>query len=367
MHVNRRECLGLITLAIAGGTVGLAASRAEARRVPFTYFGYQAIGRGDPDPRAPLVPGGSRSYLNIIPGEGCNSLYASVDGAWLLVDTKSPPFGKLLREHFVYFKGGGAEGLVVNTHHHVANTGGNHAFKGLEGIDVLSHPQAATRVKNQHILYRIAAERRIKELESQTGTLGPKQRFIDASVLPLKEASQKWEPQDFMPTKVMDGEMDSVTIGSKGQRLEIELYHFGPAHTDGDVVVRLPKYNLMCVGDLCAVRSHAHIDRGARGNSRDWQKVLKKIIELCDQETIIVPAQGELTDVQGLKDQISYFDHMRESVRTVFDARKQRREAELLSVERFKEFALPEVGRATCGSIYDELVAERREQQESKP
>lgn len=367
MLINRRECMGLLTLAVAGGAVGVFSSKAQARRVPFTYFGYQAIERGDPDPKRPITPGGSRSYLNIIPGEGCNSLYATVDGAWLLVDTKMPPFGRLLKSHFRYFPGGGSQGLVINTHFHISNTGGNHAFQNDKSIDILCHPNAAKRISLQHILYRIAAEERIKAIESTIDSSGPRGNFLKGDVLSLKDEAKQWQPKDFAPTKVMDGEMDTVTIGTGKERLEIELYHFGPAHTDTDIVVRLPKYNLMCVGDLCAVNTHAHIDRGAKGNSRQWQHVLKKVIDLCDKDTIIVPAQGELTDIQGLKNQITYFDTVRTEVRLLIDQRRQRRDTETMVIEKFKDYALADAGRTTFGAMYDELVAEDRADRGSNP
>lgn len=337
---------------------GEAARGGHAPRaaVPVTYFQSIPIERGEQDPKG--TTGGTRSRLNVICGEGGNSLLVADTGGWVLVDTKLPPFGVLLRNHLKYYKADPAQpGLVINTHHHTDATGGNHAFLG--STPVLAHPKAIKRIGNQHMLYQIAAAEYFRKAE-KSGDLTA--RFIETDVVPQREPAKQWQPKDFVPDRALEGDMEIVLVGSGASagKCEAEVYHFGAGHTECDLVVRFPKYNVIHVGDLCFHRTHAIIDRGSGGNSRSWARSIEKIIDLCDQDTVIVPGRGELTDVQGLKDQVSYFDAVREKVMEVWKARKQRGAAETLVIEQFKDYALPANAFSAYGAIYDEIVVENR-------
>lgn len=365
MDWTRRGFLGV--LAAAAGTAAIGAwprtARARSARgaVPVTYFQSIPIERGELDPKGTV--GGTRSRLNVILGEGGNSLLVADKGGWVLVDTKAAPFGVLLRNHLKYFKADPVPpGLVINTHHHADTTGGNHAFLGT--VPVIAHPKAIKRVQNQHMLYSISAQEFFNKVDKLDAA---SRRFIDADVLPLKSIAPKWEPKDFLPDRAMDGDMEVILVGEGKDKCEVELYHFGPGHTECDIIARFPKYNVIAVGDLCFNRSHAIIDRGSNGNSRSWTNVLNKIIDLCDKDTIIVPGRGELTDVQGLKDQIRYFDIVRENVLAHWKNRGQRNQAETMVIEEFKDYALPQNAANAYGSIYDEIVAENRAVKDAIP
>lgn len=354
MKINRRECVGWLGVALAGAGLGVLPRSAMARRVPLTYFGWTPLDRG-PTTRKD-VTGGTWSRLNVIKGDGTNSLLVAMDGAFVLVDTKSAPLGAMLRQHFGYFHGNASPpGLVINTHYHRDTTGGNEAFKGL--VDIVAHPAAIRRIGNQHVSYQIAAEEYFRNAESFDKI---RRGFVDSSLEKTKAGFKAWTPESFKPTRAMEpatsGAMEAISVGTGAGKIELELYHFGPGHTDGDIVVRFPKYNVMHVGDLCFNRCHAFIDRGASSSTGAWTNVLGKVIDLCNKDTIIVPGNGEVTDVQGLKDQITYFDVVREAVKKLVDAKEQRSAAERLEIERFKEYGLPQV-RAVCfGAVYDELT-----------
>lgn len=351
MALTRRECLGMLAAGAAGAMGSAGWPRvAHARRAPLTYFAWTPILRGPLDPAGRV--GGTRSRLNVILGDGTNSLLVASESAWMLVDTKSAPVGAMLRDHFKYFKANAAQpGLVINTHYHRDTTGGNEAFLG--ATPIIAHPNAIRRIRNQHISYRIAAETFFR---AQEGGDKLKQGFVDASLGRTREKFAAWMPEDFLPGRAMEGPVEIVSVGTGAGKIEAELYHFGPGHTDGDIVVRFPAFNVMHVGDLCFNRCHAFIDRGAASTTAAWTGVLNKVIDLCDKDTIIVPGNGEVTDVQGLKDQISYFDQVRAAVKKLVDAGEQRSAAERLEIERFKDYGLPQV-RAVCfGAVYDELT-----------
>jgi glyoxylase-like metal-dependent hydrolase (beta-lactamase superfamily II) len=60
----------------------------------------------------------------------------------------------------------------------------------------------------------------------------------------------------------------------------IELLYFGPAHTDGDIVVYFPAEKIAFVGDLMFLNRDPLIHRAKNGNSFGLVKVLKAILNL---------------------------------------------------------------------------------------
>lgn len=69
-------------------------------------------------------------------------------------------------------------------------------------------------------------------------------------------------------------------------RTKIQLFHFGPAHTNGDVVIHLPKEKVVIIGDLFFSGRDPLIHMHKNGSSFGLAKTLKQIIEL-DAETIL--------------------------------------------------------------------------------
>ncbi len=59
----------------------------------------------------------------------------------------------------------------------------------------------------------------------------------------------------------------------------IELYHFGPAHTDGDTVVVFPEKGIAYLGDLFAATAAPRVDPGAGGSARGYPDVLAAALE----------------------------------------------------------------------------------------
>jgi len=62
--------------------------------------------------------------------------------------------------------------------------------------------------------------------------------------------------------------------------LRVELLHFGPAHTDGDLVVLLPQRRVAFVGDLIFIGREPLIHRHKNGSSFGAVATLKKLVTL---------------------------------------------------------------------------------------
>jgi cyclase len=68
--------------------------------------------------------------------------------------------------------------------------------------------------------------------------------------------------------------------------VQVELRHFGPAHTDGDLVVWLPAERVAYVGDLLFIGRDPLIHRHKNGTSFGLVSTLKKLLEL-DADTYV--------------------------------------------------------------------------------
>jgi glyoxylase-like metal-dependent hydrolase (beta-lactamase superfamily II) len=79
------------------------------------------------------------------------------------------------------------------------------------------------------------------------------------------------------------------------------LYHFGPAHTSGDVVVYFPEQKVAFLGDLIFLGRDPLIHRHKNGSSFGLVKTLKSILKL-DADTF-VHGHGDIAssaDIKGL-------------------------------------------------------------------
>jgi len=81
----------------------------------------------------------------------------------------------------------------------------------------------------------------------------------------------------------------------------VKLFHFGPAHTSGDIVVYFPDEKVAFLGDLLFLGRDPLIHRHKNGNSFGLVKTLKSILKL-DADTFI-HGHGDIaspSDVEGV-------------------------------------------------------------------
>ncbi len=156
--------------------------------------------------------------------------------------------------------------LLVNTHHHGDHTAGNIAFKGLVN-KVVAHENSK---KNQ--------QRQAVERNAEATQLYPDTLYQD-----------KW----------------SQKVGDE----IISLRYFGAAHTNGDSVVHFENANVAHLGDLIFNRRHPFVDRPGGASINNWIKVLEKIQEEYDDETLFIfghageghPITGEKKDIKAMQ------------------------------------------------------------------
>ena len=94
-------------------------------------------------------------------------------------------------------------------------------------------------------------------------------------------------PADHQPTQVVTKTKEAFTFDGE----KIELYHWAPAHTSGDLVVFLPTERIIFGGDLIPVQGPDPVIHEAKGGtSEGWIKTMQGVVKLnADQ---VVPGHG---------------------------------------------------------------------------
>jgi glyoxylase-like metal-dependent hydrolase (beta-lactamase superfamily II) len=84
---------------------------------------------------------------------------------------------------------------------------------------------------------------------------------------------------------------ERVTIDLDGRA--IELTYLGRAHTDNDIVIRIPDADVVCAGDL--------VENGAPpyfgdGYPMDWPATVERLETLLGERTVVIPGHGDHAD-----------------------------------------------------------------------
>src|SRR5712671_1693728 len=134
---------------------------------------------------------------------------------------------------------------VINTHHHGDHSGGNAKMQAMN-VQVIASVQA-------------------------------RENMVDAK-------------QPGQPTMVFDHHAH-IYLGGKN----VELYHFGRAHTNGDVVVLFPQQRTLAAGDMFTFGDATPelIDYPGGGSAKEWTSTLDAALQLDFDN--VVPGHGVMT------------------------------------------------------------------------
>lgn len=333
MSISRRGFMGLsfscAGALAAGGLIPLGA-RASSPRFAFDgdkFFEWKKVSE--------------KVYAGF--GAGGNTAVIIGKSGLIVVDAKNAPYGAQLRREAESY--GGAIKHLVNTHHHADHTGGNHAF--IKDIMGVAHANCPSRVSSQVSRYLSQVKEGVKELAEKKGPAA------DAVVKDNTDLHARWSKltaSDFAPQTTFTDSMD-LDIGGPA----IKLRHFGPGHTDNDIIVHIPDENVIHMGDLLFNRVYPYIDGDGGGSTLGWQGVLREVVRLCDDKTRIIPGHGELCGKPAIEEQIRYFDDMRAWVAKQMKDGRTRKEIVESNPPPYENYNVPWIRPITLGGIYDEL------------
>ena len=141
---------------------------------------------------------------------------------------------------------------VINTHHHGDHSGGN--------------------AKMQQMNVQVVASEQARE------------NMVDAN-------------QPGLPNIVFDHHAH-VYLGGKS----VELYHYGRAHTNGDIVVLFPADRALAAGDMFTYGDDVPelIDYAGGGSAKEWTGTLDQALQL--DFDAVVPGHGDVPTKQEMRE-----------------------------------------------------------------
>jgi len=98
---------------------------------------------------------------------------------------------------------------------------------------------------------------------------------------------------------------------------KIELHHFGPAHTDGDVVVYFPEEKVAFLGDLYFRGRDPLIHRHKNGNSFGLVKTLKSVLEL--EVDTFVHGHGDIASREDIQVYVDALEMKQNKIKAMID------------------------------------------------
>ena len=99
---------------------------------------------------------------------------------------------------------------------------------------------------------------------------------------------------------------NKITLHLNGQ--DIELIHFEPAHTDGDVIIYFKQANVFHMGDLFVRYGYPYIDISSGGTINGMIASVDKALTMMNDESLIIPGHGELCkkgEVKKFRDRLA--------------------------------------------------------------
>lgn len=288
-------------------------------------------------------------------GQGGNAGLIQTDAGALLIDAKNAPYGTTLRREADAM--GRPVSLLINTHHHADHTGGNHAFLlHDDAVGVMMHPKAKPRIEKQFERYVAQMKRARDQIDDLGGDVPEAAR---EEIRAAAERADELEPVDFaakapLPATMFDGK--DVHLGD----LVFSMTHVGPGHTDNDIYVFIAEHNLLHAGDLLFHKNHPFMDTAAGATSAGWITSCRAMLGVCDDETIVIPGHGEITDANGIRQQIRYFEVVREAAAGALADGLERDRFIQSDLPVFEGYGFTRIKERTLGTIYDEMVEQHK-------
>jgi glyoxylase-like metal-dependent hydrolase (beta-lactamase superfamily II) len=217
-----------------------------------------------------------RGNVSVLEGSGGNIAVLTGSNGKLLVDAGITASRPRIMEALATL-GGEPITHVINTHWHFDHADGNEWLRG-QGALILAHDNT-----RKHL----ATATRVEDWDFN---------FPPAPALAI-------------PTEVVAADR---TMKLSGQTLELK--HYGPAHTDGDLSVRFSDADVLHAGDIFW-RSYPFIDYSTGGNVDGTIRATEAMLASATDATIIVPGHGRPASSRSeLKDYRDMLVAVREKV-----------------------------------------------------
>ena len=164
---------------------------------------------------------------------------------------------------------GKAVDFAINTHWHFDHAEGNLTL-GPAGTWIVAQENSRAMMQDDHVIN-----------------------------LAVVKYLQKAYPESAQPVITYN---DRMQFHFNGQ--QIDLLHFGPAHTTGDTAVYFRGTNAVHFGDVFN-RGYPFIDADNGGDIDGMAAFCKSVLEVIEKDTMVIPGHGEVGDYNDLAAYIS--------------------------------------------------------------
>ncbi len=217
-----------------------------------------------------------KGNISFLTGSGGNIGVLRGPEGIMIIDDQFAPLSDKISETIRSFAEGDLK-YVLNTHYHGDHTGGNENFKNV-GATIVGHENVRSRMQ------------------------------IDFSDKVLKR-EVKAKTEGFWPGITFTSDM---TFHFNEE--EVQLVHVSSAHTDGDALVHFKTSNVIHAGDAFVRYGYPFIDVGGGGSIDGMIDAQKKILEISDADTKIIPGHGALATTKEVQELLTMLEETKSIV-----------------------------------------------------
>jgi cyclase len=200
---------------------------------------------------------------------------------------------------------------IINTHTHGDHTGSNEGFPAT--VEIIAHENTKANM--------------------------------------MKMDAFKGEKAKFLPKRTYT---DKLSLGSGKDR--VDLYYFGPGHTNGDTFVVYPSLRVLQTGDMFAWKDAPFLDRSNGGSGVAFPQTLAKALATIKDVDTVIPGHHPVTTWKDLEeyqrfnaDLLSAVQAAKKSGKTADDAA-----ASINLTDKYKGYKSDRM-KAAVAAIYEEL------------
>lgn len=199
----------------------------------------------------------------------------------LIVDDQlpqlAPKYKAAIRE-----LGGADIDFAINTHWHFDHSDGNKVL-GPEGVWLVTHENSRAMLLEDN-----------------------KINLVDSMI------DQPTYPPAALPVITYGRDMSFHFNGE-----QIDLMHFGPAHTTGDTAVVFRGRNVVHLGDVFNTSGYPFIDADNGGTLAGVITFCQAVLEKIDENAIVIPGHGPASNYQGLVDYVTMLSTVRDRIQAL--------------------------------------------------
>lgn len=241
---------------------------------------------------------------------GGNTGIFITDAGVVVVDTKLPGYGPGILERIKSVTNKPVTTLI-NTHTHGDHTGSNEGFPAT--VDIVTHENTKANM--------------------------------------MKMDAFKGDKAKFLPKRTYK---DKLSLFSGKD--QVDLYYFGPGHTNGDTFIVYTSLRVLQAGDMFAWKDAPFIDRSNGGSGVELPRTLAKVLAGIKNIDTVIPGHHPVTTPRDLEEYQRFNADLLSETQAAIKAGKSVDEAaaSINLTTKYKGYRSDRM-RAAIQAIYDEL------------